>query len=71
MSVTANPLIGPVPNWNRNSAEMIVVRFESMIVAKRRSEAVLDRGLARAPVAQLLADALEDRARWSRPPCRS
>ena len=31
-SVTANPLIGPVPNWKRNSAEMMVVMWVSMIV---------------------------------------
>ena len=35
--MTANPLIGPVPNWKRNSAEMIVVRFESMIADSARA----------------------------------
>src|SRR5258708_3140613 len=35
-SVTANPLIGPVPNWKRKSAEMIVVMWVSMIVPKAR-----------------------------------
>jgi hypothetical protein len=37
-SVTANPLIGPVPNWNRNRAEMIVVRWVSMMVANAREK---------------------------------
>ena len=30
--VTAKPLMGPVPNWNRKTAEMTVVRLESKIV---------------------------------------
>ena len=34
ISVTAKPLTGPVPNWSRNSAEMIVVACVSTIVAK-------------------------------------
>ena len=32
MSVTAKPFIGPVPNWKRNSPEIIVVKLESRIV---------------------------------------
>jgi len=36
--VTAKPLMGPVPNWKRKSAEMIVVRCVSMIVAKARAK---------------------------------
>ena len=31
-NVTANPLIGPVPNWNSTSAVISVVRFESKMV---------------------------------------
>lgn len=33
-SVTAKPLMGPVPNWKRTTAAMIVVMFESRIVEK-------------------------------------
>ena len=60
VSVTAKPLIGPVPNWNRKSAETIVVTLESMMVAKARwkPRSTADaHGLAEL---QLLADALED-----------
>ena len=38
ISVTAKPLIGPVPNWNRNRAEMIVVTCVSTIVPNARSK---------------------------------
>ena len=34
ISVTANPLTGPVPNWKRKTAEMMTVMCVSMIVAK-------------------------------------
>jgi len=37
-SVTANPLMGPVPNWKRKSAEMIVVMCVSMMVPKAREK---------------------------------
>ncbi len=36
-SVIANPLIGPVPNWNRNRPLMIVVTWASRMVRKARS----------------------------------
>ncbi|OGT84537.1 MAG: hypothetical protein A3H91_13000 [Gammaproteobacteria bacterium RIFCSPLOWO2_02_FULL_61_13] len=36
-SVTANPLIGPVPMANRNNAEIRVVILESQMVMKARS----------------------------------
>jgi len=32
LRVTANPLIGPVPNWKRTAAVMRVVTWESKIV---------------------------------------
>ena len=38
ISVTAYPLIGPVPNWKRKTAEMTVVRFESKMVLKAREK---------------------------------
>ena len=31
-SVTANPLIGPVPNWKSTRAAIMVVTFASIIV---------------------------------------
>ena len=58
-SVTAKPLIGPVPNWNRNAAAISAVACVSRIVIQHALEAVQHghpHGLA---VAQLLADALE------------
>ncbi len=36
-SVTAKPLIGPVPNWNRNAALMSVVMCASKMVRNARS----------------------------------
>src|SRR4030042_106441 len=36
ISVVAYPLMGPVPNWNRKMAEMMVVRLESKIALKAR-----------------------------------
>jgi hypothetical protein len=36
--VTANPLIGPVPNWKRKIAAIIVVTFASRIVLKAREK---------------------------------
>ena len=32
--VTAKPLMAPVPNWNRKTAEMTVVRLASKMVQK-------------------------------------
>ena len=37
-SVTANPLMGPVPNWYKITVAMIVVRFESVIEIAARSK---------------------------------
>ena len=34
-SVTANPRIGPVPNWNRNAAEMSAATWVSTSVRTR------------------------------------
>jgi hypothetical protein len=34
VKVTANPRIGPVPNWNRKAAEINVVEWVSKIVQK-------------------------------------
>ena len=59
-SVTANPLIGPVPNWKRKSAEMIVVMCVSMIVPNAREKPCSIGGADGLAFAQLLADALED-----------
>ena len=60
VSVTANPLIGPVPNWNRKSAEIRVVTWVSMIEVNARSKPMVDRRADGSPGAHLLPDALED-----------
>jgi len=36
MSVTAKPLMGPVPNWKRNRAEMMVVMLPSTMADMAR-----------------------------------
>ena len=37
-SVTAKPLIGPVPNWNRKAAAISAVAWVSRIVIQTRSK---------------------------------
>ncbi len=60
ISVTAKPLTGPVPNWNRKIAEMTIVMCVSMIVAKAFEKPFSIAVFGARPAAQLLADALED-----------
>ena len=40
-SVTAKPLIGPVPNWKRKAAAMSAVAWVSRIVIQTRSKPLL------------------------------
>ena len=58
--VTAKPWIGPVPNWNRKSAAIRVVRLASMIDDSALSKPASIADAHRPAGAQLLADALED-----------
>ena len=58
--VTAKPLMGPVPNWNRNTAEMTVVRLESKIVQNAFLKPASMADLGDLPEVEFLADALED-----------
>ena len=60
ISVTAKPLTGPVPNWNRKTAEMMTVMCVSMIVAKAFEKPFSIAVFGARPAAQLFADALED-----------
>ena len=36
-SVTAKPLIGPLPNWNKKTPEIVVATIESQIAVSARS----------------------------------
>ena len=58
--VTAKPLTGPVPNWNRKSAVSTVLTFESTMafMACLKPSSIASRTVL--PQHQLLADPLED-----------
>ena len=60
VSVTANPRIGPVPNWNRNAAAMKPgdVRVDER--QEHAAEARVDGGLHALARLELFLDALED-----------
>ena len=60
ISVTAKPLIGPVPYWNRITAAMKRRDLTVEDRPERAVEALLDRRARRLADAQLLADALVD-----------
>ncbi len=60
ISVTANPLTGPVPNWKRKSAVMHRAHVGVDDGVHGVLEPLVDRETDRLPVLQLLADALED-----------
>src|SRR5262249_8168185 len=61
ISVTAKPLTGPVPNWNRNIAETIVVTWVSMIVANALENPFSMAAFGAAPVGRPAGDGLEKR----------
>ncbi len=60
ISVIAKPRIGPVPNWNRNAAEMSEATWVSSSVRNTRPKPALIDGAHAALRLELLLDALED-----------